>query len=343
MRNRTRLILLAVAVAVCVGAAVAYVGISVARSPGAASSDTRVVGPATLGPGATPVRVKRASSVEPGDLLFVSMIPDRTAGSLAVAPLSDPAGTRALSSLRCERVYYAGGRGICLLRLGGEDAGSVAEIFDSKFHVERRISMPGVPNRARISRDGRFAATTMYVPGDEDTEEGFSTRTIIFDLDTGKKVADLEKVPVTRNGKPFSTEDLHFSAVTFANDGDCYYASVGEESPSYLLEGSIRDRTLNVIADDADSPSLSPDGTRLAFKRVVGADGNWRLFVLDLRTMNATRLAGNDPIDDQAEWLDDEHVVYANDNRLWEVAADGSGPPRQILPYAFSPSVIPAS
>jgi hypothetical protein len=343
MRNRTRLTLLAVAVAVCVGAAVAYVGISVARSPRSTSSETRIVGPVTLGPGAAPIQVTHASSVGSRELLFVSMIPDRTAGSLAVAPLSHPGSTRAISALRCERVYYAGGRGICLLRVGGEESGSVLEIFDSKFHVERRLEIAGVPNRARVSRDGRFGATTMFVPAEEDTNERFSTSTSIFDLQTGKEVADLEQVPVTRKGKPFSTDGLEFSAVTFAADDDHYYASAGEGSTAYLLEGSMRDRTLKVIADGADSPSLSPDGTRLAFKRVVGDDGNWRLFVLDLRTMKANRLAGNDPIDDQAEWLDDGHVVYANDNKLWKVAADGSGRPRQILSYAFSPTVIPAS
>jgi hypothetical protein len=64
---------------------------------------------------------------------------------------------------------------------------------------------------------------------------------------------------------------------------------------------------------------------------------------MDLGTRKAIRLAGHDPIDDQASWLDDARVVYVNDNKLWAVAADGSGRPRQILPYAYSPSVILAS
>ena len=59
--------------------------------------------------------------------------------------------------------------------------------------------------------------------------------------------------------------------------------------------------------------------------------------------MHATRLAGDDPIDDQAEWLDDDHVVYGNDNVLWEVAADGTGHPRKLLSYAYSPAVSSAS
>ena len=131
--------------------------------------------------------------------------------------------------------------------------------------------------------------------------------------------------------------------MTFARDDDHFYASLGSGSKTYLLAGSMRDRTLRVIDESVECPSLSPDGTKIAFKRVVGEKGDWRLFVLDLRTMHATRLGGDDPIDDQAEWLDDDHVVYGNDNVLWEVAADGTGHPRKLLSYAYSPAVSSAS
>jgi hypothetical protein len=345
MPNRTRLILLAVAVAVCVGAAVAYVGISVARSPGSEPSGEHLVGAATLGPGATPIRTSDASSIDSGDLLFVSMIPDRSAGSLAVVSLSDLAGSRAIAGLRCDRASYAGGRGICLVRHGGEEAESEVEIFDSNFHVGRRFEVEGAPSRARVSPDGRYAALTMFEASEEEegSSEGPYTETRIVDLETGKEVADLEDLQLTKDGKPFSSDDLYFSGVTFADDDDRFYASLGSEETSYLVEGSLRDRKLKVIADGVDSPSLSPDGTHVAFRRLVGGDGNWRLFVMDLRTRKAVRLAGNDPIDDQAEWLDAARVVYVNDNKLWVVAADGSGQPRQILSYAYSPTVIPAS
>ena len=340
MRKRTRLILLGVVVALCVGVGVAYIGIS--RSSGASSGE-HLVDAATLGPGADPIRTTRASSIGSDELLFVSMIPDRTAGSVAVAPLSDPAGTRALSDLRCERVAYAGGRGLCLNRVGGEEAESEVEVFDSKFDVEREFELAGLPSRARVSANGRYGALTMFEPAEENTNESFATKTKIIDLESGEEAVDLEQLPVTKDGKPFSTGDLHFSSVTFAGDSDHFYASLGSGSSGHLLEGSIRDRALEVIADRADSPSLSPDGTRVAFRRVVGAEGNWRLFVLDLATMKAKRLAGNEPIDDQAEWLDDDHVMYGNDNKLWVVAADGSGKPEKLLSFAVSPAVSRSS
>jgi len=334
--DRKRLILLGVAVALCVMAVAAYVGIS--RSSGD-SSDEHVVDAATLGPGADPIRTTRASSISSDELLFVSMIPDRTAGSLAVAPLSDPGGMRALSGLRCERVAYAGGRGICLIRTGGEEAESEVKIFDSKFDVKREFELEGLPSRARVSRDGQYGAITMFVPGEEDTSEPFSSETKIFDLQSGEEAVDLEKLRVTKDGRPFQTHDLHFSSVTFGPDNRHFYASLGSGTTGYLLEGGIGERTVKVIADHVDSPSVSPDGVRVAFRRVVGGEGNWRLFVLDVGTKKVRRLAGDQPIDDQAEWLDDERLAYAIDNKLWVVNADGSGKPEKLLSYAFSPAV----
>jgi hypothetical protein len=281
--------------------------------------------------------------MESGDLLFVSMIPDRTSGSLAVAPLSDLGGVRAIADLRCERASYAGGRGICLVRGGGEDAESELKIFDPRFHVDRRIALEGAPIRARVSPGGRYGAITTFEPAEEDSGEGPATETSIIDLESGKEAIDLEELPLTKDGRRFSSDGLQFSSVTFAGDDDHFYASLGSGATGYLVEGSLRARRLKVIGKDVESPSLSPDGRHVAFERLVGGVGNGRLFVLDLRTMKATRLAGDDPIDDQAEWLDHERVVYANDNKLWEVRADGSGRPRQILSFAYSPTVIRAS
>ena len=240
-----------------------------ALAPVGASPGIHVVNGATL-------ETTSATSVDSeGDakILFVSMIPDRTAGSLAVAPLSNPRSQRAIAGLRCERVYYAGGHGLCLTRGGLLNTTYVAKVFDSSFHVERQITLPGIPSRARVSPDGRYGATTMFVKGDNYAAGNFSTRTSIFDLGTGKEVVNLEQLPVTRDGKPFSNRNFNFWGVTFARDDDHFYASLGSGSKTYLLAGSMRDRTLRVIDESVECPSLSPDGTKIAFKRVVGETG----------------------------------------------------------------------
>jgi Tol biopolymer transport system component len=110
---------------------------------------------------------------------------------------------------------------------------------------------------------------------------------------------------------------------------------------TYLIQGSISERTAHVIHENVECPSLSPDGTRVAYKSRTGSsDRPWRLTVLDLSTMRETRLAERRSVDDQAEWLDDDHVLYAIDGETYEVDADGGGSPRRFAARAESPSVI---
>jgi WD40-like Beta Propeller Repeat len=332
----------------CAGSAATYVSLAVARAHRSAPPPgIHVTEGASLA--SEPVAVQSAvrtteatsmDAVRGPKILFVNMIPDKTVGKLAVAPLANPNSTRAVADLMCERVYYAGGRGVCLTRGGVLKSRYVAKIFDANFRVLRQVTLPGIPSRARVSPDGRYGATTMFVRGDNYASGNFSTRTAITDLATGKQVADLEKLPVTRNGKRFFNRNFNFWGVTFARDDDHFYASLGSGSHTYLLKGSLRTRTLRVIHERVECPSLSPDGTHIAFKRSIGTRGNWHLYVLDLRTMRETALAGNDPIDDQAEWLDNKRVLYGNDNTVWQVPADGSGHPTKLLTYAYSPAVI---
>jgi hypothetical protein len=75
--------------------------------------------------------------------------------------------------------------------------------------------------------------------------------------------------------------------------------------------------------------------------------GTWRLAVLDLATLQETLLAETENVDDQVEWLDDQHIVYQRvdpDPPPWlsilKVPADGSGQPEVFLPGASSPAVV---
>ena len=106
----------------------------------------------------------------------------------------------------------------------------------------------------------------------------------------------------------------------------------------YLVEGSIRERSVRVLRDNVECPSLSPDETRIAYKKRVGAADEWRLHVLDLDTMRETALAEKRSIDDQAEWLNDDVVVYSDGQVVWAVRADGRGAPRRLLRDAASPT-----
>ena len=131
------------------------------------------------------------------------MIPDRTAGSLAVAPLSNPRSQRAIAGLRCERVYYAGGHGLCLTRGGLLNTGYVAKVFDSSFHVEREDLAAGHPEPGTRLPRRRYGATTMFVKGDTYAPGNFSTRTSIIDLANGRMRREPRGLPRHRDGKRF--------------------------------------------------------------------------------------------------------------------------------------------
>jgi hypothetical protein len=127
--------------------------------------------------------------------------------------------------------------------------------------------------------------------------------------------------------------------VTFAGDDRHFYATLATGGHTYLVYGDMARRQMETIHENVECPSLSPDGIRIAFKKLVGDNGHWRLTVLDLRTMRETPLADQRSIDDQVEWLDDNHVLYSDGRDVWSVQANGGGTPQRVLTHAASPSV----
>jgi hypothetical protein len=192
----------------------------------------------------------------------------------------------------------------------------------------------------------------MFKEGDSYTVIGsFSTATTIYDTVTGAPLANLEDFTVTRDGKRFQAIDFNFWGVTFARERGKFYATLGTGGQTYLVEGNVQTRRAHVLRRGVECPSVSPDNTRVAFKRLVskGAGGlgplRWRVSVLDLKTLKDKFVADTRNVDDQVEWLDDKTLLYSVDDGTgppdtWAVPADGSGKPRLFISAADSPTVV---
>ncbi|MFJ5546882.1 hypothetical protein [Streptomyces sp. NPDC093225] len=270
-------------------------------------------------------------------------------GLLSTVPLADPAGPRTVTSRHCDRAYTAGGTTACLTPAGALSAPRLL-VLDADLRVRRSLSLSGLPNRTRVSPDGRMVGWTLFVGGDSYAGGGFSTRTGILDTRTGKVIGSLEEFALFRGGRRHRAADVNVWGVTFAADSDRFYATVSSGGIRSLAVGDLARRTLRTLADNVECPSLSPDGTRIAFKQAVDADPRkgWRLSVLDLATLRRTESAETRSVDDQAAWLDDRTLAYGlqrgdGTNDVWTVPADGGGRPRVLVQGANSPAVLPAA
>ncbi len=281
--------------------------------------------------------------------MFVSVTSDDTFHKVAIASANEPSGGAYFTALSCERVYFGGGRGLCLSSSDSTNGPLwSAQVFDESYQPHQRFNLTGAPSRVRVSPDGLLAGATVFESGHSYAEHGFSTRTTVIDLAKGEIVGDLEKFPTWKDGKIFKAEDFNFWGLTFAGDSDTYFATLDTAGVSYLIKGSVKGKSQTVIHEGVECPSLSPDNTRIAFKKRIGARslGWWQIAVLALDTMKETRLSKEArSVDDQVEWLDNDRVIYhltggSTAADLWSARVDDSAAPVQLRAAAYSPAIV---
>lgn len=280
-------------------------------------------------------------------IVFRSTALGPTYGKVATVRLGDPGGPRAVTGTDCERVYAAARRVLCLAADRGLVTKYSATVLDDAFQPVRPLKLAGVASRARLSRDGSLAATTAFITGRSYASSFFSTQTIVSRVD-GASFGDMEQFALVHRGKAIKPVDRNIWGVTFADD-DTFYATVAWASRTWLAKGSLSQRRLETIRPDAECPSLSPDRTRLVYKKRLGQPaGRWKLASLELATGKETTLAEPRSVDDQVEWLDDASIVYgmprpgteAAVTDVWQLRVDGTGRPQRLIEGAWSPAVV---
>lgn len=300
------------------------------------------------------VRVAESGApVAAGRVVFRNTTLGAGYGMVASVPLSDVGGPRAVSDRACDRVFADASHELCLRSDRGLLTSYRAVLSDADGTELSEWPVPGIPSRARLSEYGPLAATTVFVSGHSYAPASFSTVTRIESTDPAVAApGDLEEFAFSVAGEPVTAVDRNFWGVTFAGDGDTFYATAASGPRTWLVRGSIAARTLVAIHDTAECPSLSPDGTRVAYKKNVATGGtpDWRIAVLDLASNTEVVLAEERSVDDQVVWFDDVTLLYAlprtdqaGDTDVWSIAAEPATPPRVFLEHAWSPSVVRAA
>jgi hypothetical protein len=333
MTARMRWVALAIVVAVVLSGAAAY-GVSAYLGRSA---------PSAAGAAATRTQVPAGPRIA-----FRNTAPGADYGLVAEVPLGDPEAPRAITDQACDRVYATQQYLSCLRIQRGVVTTFEADLFDAAGAKKVSWPLPGIPSRTRISPDSHLVASTAFITGMAYATVGFSTQTVIRGTD-GRDYGNLEDFTTVIDGKKLTAADRNFWGVTFGADDNAFYATAASGGHTWLVRGDLAQRTLTGIHDGVECPSLSPDGTRIAFKKNVsrGPVSHWAIAVLDLATGTETVLGEKRSVDDQVEWLDNGTLLYGlprtdapGDSDVWSVAIDGVSAPKVFIPHAWSPAVV---
>jgi Tol biopolymer transport system component len=281
-------------------------------------------------------------------VVFRNTAPGDGYGLVSTVPLSAPGGARTLGTVECDRIDATAQATLCLSIDRGLVTTFAATLFDERWRQVETWPLPGVPSRARFSPDGSTVAFSAFITGESYASVGFSIATQIWSSATSTAV-NLEDFAFSVKGKPVTNPDRNFWGVSFSADPEIFYATAASSGQTWLVKGDLAARTLVAVRGNAECPSVSPDGTRVAYKTRPPdtSSGQWAVAVLDLASNRETVLAGPASVDDQVEWLDDSTLLYAvpragtpGDSDVWSLAADGSSDAEVLIEHAWSPAVV---
>jgi hypothetical protein len=267
-------------------------------------------------------------------------------GKIALVPLDDPSGPRAIMDVSCSRVYSTPAGTICLQEVTGLVTTYQAVFLDARLRPTGTQPLGGVPSRARMSADGDWAASTVFVAGHSYADAQFSTETVITDVATHRSLGSLETWTTLRDGVEVTAQDRNYWGVSFIGAGPQFYATLGTAGRRYLVRGDAAARTMTVLATQGACPSVSPDGTSVVYKEQDPESHNDHFVAMDAAGAT-TPLQEGRLVDDQVAWADEDTVLYAVgkgvsssvDFDVWSAPVDG-GAATVLVADATSPSMV---
>lgn len=314
-------------------------------SSDATTAPTTQAPPATEAPPATVDDTVTGLEIDPSDiaLTFVSRVPGEGYGRAAYI---DRDGERHLTQLSCERIDRNANGGICLSQDAGVGGSGRGFILDSALNPTRGFSLHR-PSRAAVSPDGSVVAWTGFTLGHSYLSEGdFATLTQLIAVDRGLAVDVESGFTTLLDGEEYFDETRNYWGVSFV-DNDHFYATLGAEGETVIVEGRISTSTLEVKWYDATCPEVSPDGSTVVVKEQRG--DAFRLVAIDVESGVRRLLGETRSVDDQVEFLDDDTILYGLPNPdegtveqpafdIWALDLTPGAEPRLLLPFADSPA-----
>ena len=342
--SRRRILVFGIVTALCFAAIATYLAVQRDRDASAAAAATQ----------------EEAARTRPpvDDLLSVVHLVVRNTqegpsfGKIALVPLEDPDGPRAVVDVSCERVFSTPEATICLQALPGLVTTYQAVFLDARMRQTGTQPLGGVPSRARMSAEGSWAASTVFVAGHSYADAQFSTETVVTDMSTQTSLGNLESWTTLRDGVPVTAPDRNYWGVTFVGDGPTFYATLGQGAARQLVLGDATTRTMTVLDVEGACPSVSPDASRVVWKQQDPESRNDHFVagaapVAGSAAGRPTPLQEGRLVDDQVAWRDEYTVLYAVgkgvnatiDFDVWTAPVDG-GPAGRLVADAASPSVV---
>jgi hypothetical protein len=249
-----------------------------------------------------------------------------------------------------ERVHSRAGTTICLQADRGIVTTYHGKILDASLRPVRDIAVNGLPKPARISADGTLAAWTVLIAGTGCTDITMEVESNVEDLVTGESYGAIEKTfTVLVDGKPMSQVVINVWDVSFENvpRPTMFYVTISNNSgtATWLAKGDLPSRTITSFHTGGQTPSLSPDNKTLVFVQKQDGGRSFRLRAIDLASGDEWYLPEQRSVDDQVEWLDNEHVLYSRirddsvSTDVW-ISPLRDGQPRVFIEHASSPAVV---
>lgn len=267
-------------------------------------------------------------------------------GKVAWIPLADLQGARTNTGLSCDRVYRTGGMLSCLSVNRGMNTTYEADIYSVGGQRLASTPLPGEPSRTRVSATG-MVGVTAFITGESYENVGFSTQTTIKSPG-GKDLGNIQDFTLKIGDKTLTAEDRNLWGVTFAKDGNTFYATAASGKQTWLMQGSLTDKTMTALSENAECPSISPNGKLIAYKkrRADSQPAHWDIAVQDLAKGTEQLYPLESGFDDQLEWLDSSTLLFGQpradnpgDADIYSIELKSGAVPELFLEHAWSPSV----